>query len=479
MLKDIRSLKGYCLEGGALISSLLFSSKEWAVYKTNQRYNILLVREELLGTWRSIGFEAVDLFEQIEIAGDDYFLVRSDRSYTLAPVWEIDRPFDVYEALSFAASFVRGKKVFPDSDLGNSLFWESQSILLPLPQVHDNVPEEVMLGMWLTGGVRVSVSDFKRIIELTNYMEPGDLAYIYMSLGCKAHIPSNYQYLIAKRPKANIKLEGNHEDDTDERTWGKHIDNDFFLPGQSELTSFINDYIVEIVKHPQEYSRMGVLWPPSFILYGEPGTGKSYAVDKLAKYLGWPYYNVSSKTIASSYIHETSRLISDVFEKAISTAPSVLVIDELDSFLSDRLLGGAGGHHVEEVNEFLRRIPEAISKGVLVIGITNLIGLIDQAAIRKGRFDHVVEVSLPNSDERLELLSHATSSVPIDDSVDLKFFSEKLDGCSPADISFFVTEAGRLSVRNRKESIDLECFNDSLLKVMRSKKEKKRRIGFL
>lgn len=482
MKNSIDRLKGFYLEEGALIRSLLFSGSQWAVYETDASYNVFLVYEELLETWSALGAEAVDLFKCQELVGQQYYFVKSKKFFELAPVSKLDRPFNISDALSFASSFVKWKRSFPESDLGNSLYWESQSIILPLSPQDSRIDDvEIVLGMWLTGGVRISIVNFKRVLELASYMEPVDLAHIYNSLGYEKYIPNNYKYVMSKSKskESDSGVEVNDESGFTSLMESGDLSCEFGIPGQRELSNFFNDHVIDIVKHPKEYSRMGVFWPPSFILYGDPGTGKSFAVELLAKYLDWPCHTISSKVISSPYIHETSKLISDVFDRAIATSPSILIVDELDSFLSDRVQGGVSGHHVEEVNEFLRRIPEANSQGVLVIGITNLLDLIDQAAIRKGRFDHIVKVSLPSAEERLEILQHSTAGIPIDADVSLKYLADKLEGCTPAELNFLVRDAGRLSVKRRKKSIDVECFNDAFLDVMKPKEKSKRRIGFV
>src|SRR5690606_7587698 len=109
---------------------------------------------------------------------------------------------------------------------------------------------------------------------------------------------------------------------------------------------------------------------------------------------------------------------SEVFDKAMDAAPSVIVIDEMESYLSDRQIHQSTGlHHVEEVAEFLRRIPEATSKQVLIIGMTNRLEMIDSAILRRGRFDHVIEVGMPSKEEVSELVNSLLQKVPIESGV--------------------------------------------------------------
>jgi cell division protease FtsH len=118
------------------------------------------------------------------------------------------------------------------------------------------------------------------------------------------------------------------------------------------------------------YKALGIDFPSAVILHGPPGTGKTFAVERLVDFLGWPSFQIDASSVASPYIHETSKKVAQVFEKAMENAPSVLVIDEMEAFLADREMG-SGHHRVEEVAEFLRRIPEAAKNEVLIIAMTN------------------------------------------------------------------------------------------------------------
>jgi SpoVK/Ycf46/Vps4 family AAA+-type ATPase len=149
---------------------------------------------------------------------------------------------------------------------------------------------------------------------------------------------------------------------------------------------------------------LGVDFPSAVVLHGPPGCGKTFAIEKLIEFLGWPNYQIDASSVGSPYIHETSRKVAAVFEKAINNAPSVLVIDEMESFLADRESGaGSSQHRVEEVAEFLRRIPEAVQQHVLIVAMTNRIEMIDPAILRRGRFDHIIEVG-PASEEEVKSL---------------------------------------------------------------------------
>jgi len=254
----------------------------------------------------------------------------------------------------------------------------------------------------------------------------------------------------------------------------------FRLPGRPQLEEFFNDYVVDIVLRPEKYAALGITFPSPMVLHGPPGCGKTFAVERLVEFLDWPSYSIDSESVASPYIHDTSKKISEVFTKAIDTAPSVITIDEMESFLTERRAAGTFGlHHVEEVAEFLRRIPEACGKKVLVIGMTNMLDLIDPAVLRRGRFDHLVEVEMPSRAEVVALLDFLLAKLPKSDDLRLEPAIVALTGKPLSDAAFFVREAARLAAKSGKAQLDQESMSLALDRAFRSPKKKDGQIGFL
>ena len=206
---------------------------------------------------------------------------------------------------------------------------------------------------------------------------------------------------------------------------------------------------------------------------------KTYAVEQLLSYLDWPSYHLDSGAVGSPYIHETSKKISELFEQAIENAPSVLVIDEMESFLSSRSNSNtSGGHHIEEVAEFLRKIPDAIKNHVLVIGMTNMIDSIDPAILRRGRFDHILEVGMPSAEEIYQVIEHSLHNLPHEDDINLKQLSEKLQGHPMSDVSFCLKEAARLTAHAHKKFISQETIFKIADGMIDNQSNNKRPIGF-
>lgn len=167
--------------------------------------------------------------------------------------------------------------------------------------------------------------------------------------------------------------------------------------------------------------------------------------------------------MASPYIHQTGKLISELFAKAMQAAPSVLIIDEIEAYLGKR--EGASDHHIEEVDEFLRHIPMAIEKQVLIIGMTNHLDMIDPAVLRKGRFDQILEVEMPGKKEVRDALHHLLAKIPQSESLQMDVYAEKLTGHPLSDVAFLVREAARRTVRLGKEKIDDAVFLDVLKEI--------------
>lgn len=228
----------------------------------------------------------------------------------------------------------------------------------------------------------------------------------------------------------------------------------FSLPGRPALEKLFNDHVVDIVRTPSQYRRLGVDFPGAIILHGAPGSGKTYAVEQLGEFLGWPRYYIDNAAVGSIYMHETGIKINRVFDQAALNAPSIVVIDEMDAFLSHRRSGPQDeAHHTEEVSEFLRRIPEAIQNHVLVIGMTNRLDDIDPAFLRRGRFDHIIEVEMPTQEETAAALGPLLSKLPTAEDVDPLSLSAALAGRPMSDLVFVVKEAGRLSAKAGEETI--------------------------
>ena len=351
---------------------------------------------------------------------------------------------------------------YPDHYLCDAIYVEELSLILPLEESESIDDMFASYGKWLTGGVAIPGNDIDRLSGFMSWMPKKTLVKCTAAAG-----------ISIKTTTEALK----------EQTSGKDADSSgdkepFQLTGRPDLERFFKDHILDVIENEEAYKRMGITFPGATILYGPPGCGKTFAVDRLSDYLGWPRFDIEAGTVASPYIHDTSKKIAEVFGEAIKCAPSILVIDEMEAFLTNRSVSSSGNHHVEEVAEFLRRIPEAIEKHVLIFAMTNMIDSIDPAILRRGRFDHIIEVKMATAEEITELLKKMFTNLPIAIDVNANGIAEKLSGHPLSDVSYLLKEAGRTAVKENKDTIDNECFEKAFQSLPKTEKKENRRIGF-
>lgn len=324
------------------------------------------------------------------------------------------------------------------------------------------------------GGVPVSVQSFRRLRTLTNWLGAPHLRDVVVKGGFEVS-----EKIIGPKPSAPKISEQSKAAGVAKPEEQKSVQ--FSLAGRPELERFINEHVVDIIENEARYKVLGIEFPSAIILHGPPGCGKTFAVERLVDYLGWPSFQIEASSVASPYIHETSKKVAEVFDKAMENAPAVLVIDEMEAFLSERQSGMSGQHHVEEVAEFLRRIPEAIKNRVLIIAMTNKIEMIDAAILRRGRFDHVVKVGMASEEEVHALLEKLVKDLPCENDIDVALLAKRLTGRPLSDVAFAVREGARLAARAGKDKLD----QSSLLLAMdatplRSNDEgASKKIGFI
>jgi hypothetical protein len=377
--------------------------------------------------------------------------------------------------LAFALAFKATRAFDKDSPLQDALYVEKFSRLLPTYSISSRTGDDIVLGYWLTGGASVSVSSFRRLRQIMSWMSAPDLKKVVEAAGFEVGevVPASKQGPAAGRSPSTAS------EVPSQATMDANASHAVFeLPGRPELERFFNEHVIDIVQNRDRYTALGVHFPSAMILHGPPGCGKTFAVERLVDFLGWPSFEIDASSVASPYIHETSRKVAEVFDKAIQHAPSVLVIDEMEAFLADREMG-SGHHRVEEVAEFLRRIPEAAQKEVLIVAMTNRVELIDPAILRRGRFDHVVKVDFASEPEVRSLLDKLLASLPKSEEVDVAPLARQLAGRPLSDVAFVVREGARLAARTGKGRIDQESLKAALDSSPARESATERRIGFV
>ena len=460
--------RGFNISPDKKIRKMVSEGPDWQIYLTNLDSYALAVKPNLLHRWIS-DFALPDGIFSDEIT-DEYNVLVSSGNYIISSLEQGPFPENNGQVEAFSIAFKTVIEMYPDANIQDGIYIEEYSLLLPTSFGKASQDNGIVYGRWLTGGVGISIESIDRVGKF--------MSWLPMEALIKSANLAGFSVKNGDEKQAEEKTEKTSTLDVNAQPLADLLTKEpFHLIGRPDLEQFFNENIIDIVLHQEEYQRMGISFPGATILYGPPGCGKTYAVDRLAEYLAWPRFDIDSSTIASPFIHDTSKKISSVFQAAIQAAPSIIVIDEMEAFLSDRgTATTTGTHRIEEVAEFLRRIPEAISKGVLVFAMTNMIDAIDPAILRRGRFDHIVEVKMASAKEIETLLISKFKEIPVDETVDATGIAADLDGHPLSDVAFVLREAGRMAVKQGKAAIDQDCFIAAL--DLLPKKKKQSKIGF-
>jgi cell division protease FtsH len=470
---------GYALPDGAKLRVAVCGGANWQIFDTQGGGKALVAHEQLFRRWVDAGLISEGAFSSFGFGDQHICALSCGSSQFLCPVTEGASPNTKAEALSFALALEATREIDPESPLQDALYVEKISRLLPTYSISSRIDDDVVLGFWLTGGASISAKSFRRLRQTMSWLSPSHLRDVVQAGGFEVAelLPAN-RARVPSTPSGTVTLELSQQNEAEIED--KPLTAVFDLAGRRELSAFFNEHIVDIVLNSDRYKVLGIDFPSAVILHGPPGTGKTFAVERLVDFLGWPSFQIDASSVASPYIHETSKKVAEVFEKAIENAPSVLVIDEMEAFLADREMG-SGHHRVEEVAEFLRRIPEAAKNKVLIIAMTNRIDMIDAAVQRRGRFDHVVHVDFASEIEVQSLLDNLLSSLPTEQDVDSKPLARELARRPLSDVAFVVREGARIAARSGSQRLDQASLLAALRAAPAREREAgvQRRIGFI
>lgn len=227
--------------------------------------------------------------------------------------------------------------------------------------------------------------------------------------------------------------------------------------------------IVEFLRNPQKFSRLGGSIPKGALLVGAPGTGKTLLARAIAGEAGVPFFTISGSDFVEMFVGVGASRVRDMFEQAKKNAPCIIFIDEIDAVGRHRGAGYGGGNDEREqtLNQLLVEMDgfEA-NEGVILLAATNRPDVLDPALLRPGRFDRQVQVPLPDIKGREKILFVHSRKTPLGPDVDLRIIARGTPGFSGADLANLVNEAALMAARTGKRFLTMEDFEYSKDKVM-------------
>ncbi|MBX9606913.1 MAG: ATP-dependent zinc metalloprotease FtsH [Gammaproteobacteria bacterium] len=227
--------------------------------------------------------------------------------------------------------------------------------------------------------------------------------------------------------------------------------------------------VVDFLKSPAEYGRLGARIPKGVLLVGPPGTGKTLLARAVAGQAGVPFFSISGSEFVEMFVGVGAARVRDLFEQARQHAPAIIFIDELDALGRARGSGQFGGHDEKEqtLNQLLTELDGFDpSTGIVLLAATNRPEILDQALLRAGRFDRQVLVDRPDRVGRVQILNVHVRRITRDPDLDLDQIAALTPGFTGADLANLVNEAALLATRRRAQSVTLADFTNAIERIV-------------
>ena len=227
--------------------------------------------------------------------------------------------------------------------------------------------------------------------------------------------------------------------------------------------------IVSFLKEPEKYTVVGAKIPKGILLVGPPGTGKTLLAKAIANEADVPFFSVAGSEFVEMFIGIGAARVRDLFKKASENAPCIVFIDEIDAVGRERGAGVGGGNDEREqtLNQLLTEMDGfKENKGVIVVGATNRVDILDAALLRPGRFDRQVTVNLPDRLGRVGILKVHARNKPLSEDVSLVQLANRTPGFSGADLANLLNEAAILATRYKKTSITKQEVNEAADRII-------------
>ena len=237
--------------------------------------------------------------------------------------------------------------------------------------------------------------------------------------------------------------------------------------------------IVDFLKSPEQFRKLGARIPKGVLLVGPPGTGKTLLAKAVAGEAGVPFFSISGSDFVEMFVGVGASRVRDLFDNAKKNAPCIIFIDEIDAVGRHRGAGLGGGHDEREqtLNQLLVEMDGfGVNEGVIIIAATNRPDILDPALLRPGRFDRQVVVDAPDVKGREAILKVHVKDKPLADDVDLEVLAKTTVGFSGADLENLTNEAALAAARAGHDAITMTDLEESIMKVVAGPEKKSRKV---
>jgi len=251
------------------------------------------------------------------------------------------------------------------------------------------------------------------------------------------------------------------------------------VAGVDEAVEELKD-VVEFLKNPSSFGKLGARMPKGILLVGPPGTGKTLLARAVAGEAGVPFFHMSGSDFVELFVGVGAARVRDLFNQAKQNAPAIVFIDEIDAVGRQRGAGLGGGHDEREqtLNQLLVEMDGFdVKEGIIIMAATNRPDILDPALLRPGRFDKKVVVDPPDIKGREAILRIHVRGKPLADDVDLKVLARRTPGFVGADLENLVNEAALLAARRKKDKISMEELEEAIDRVIAGPERKSRVIS--
>lgn len=238
--------------------------------------------------------------------------------------------------------------------------------------------------------------------------------------------------------------------------------------------------VVEFLKNPGKFVKIGAKIPKGVLLYGAPGTGKTLMARAVAGEAGVPFFSISGSDFVEMFVGVGAARVRDLFEQAKKNAPCIVFIDEIDAVGRQRGAGLGGGHDEREqtLNQLLVEMDGfSTNEGIIVMASTNRPDILDPALLRPGRFDRHILIDRPDVKGREAILKVHINGKPVAEDVNLEVLAKRTPGFTGADLANMVNEAALLTARRNKETITMQELEESIERVIAGPEKKSRVIS--